>query len=323
MAKDLDRILDECVDRINQGEKLEDCLASYPEYVAELEPLLRVMLDTQMAYTFAPSPVTKMAARERFNAALEDLVRRRQERQPLFPRVVGWSKAWVAIAAVLVVAVIVGYFGLRQMVVPVEPVPQPGPLPEVPGPQPAPPPVEPVPQPSPPSIQPVPQPSPTPVVPSPQPTTTVNFVFLISDEVNAISDFHSLNVTISKIGLQQEGEADQWIELNPQEEVVDLTLVQGDKAQEIWKGYIPEGQYTKVFILVSNISGVLRETGPLVTVKLPSEKLQISRPFEVTSDSEVNFVYDITVVQAGKSGQYILKPQAGQSGADQRFEKID
>ena len=322
MAKDLDRILDECVDRINLGEKLEDCLVSYPEYAAELEPLLRVMLDTQMAYTFAPSPATKAAARQRFDAALEELARQRDERRPLFPWVPGWSKAWVAVAAVLVVAII-GYFGLTQMTVPVEPVPQPGPLPEIPSPQPAPPPVELVPQPSPPSIQPVPQPGPTPIVPGPQPATPVNFVFLISDEVNVISDFRSLNVTISQIGLQQEGEADQWIELNPQEEVVDLTLVQGDKAEEIWKGYITEGRYTKVFILVSNISGILNETGKSVTVKLPSEKLQISRPFEVTSGSVVSFVYDITVVQAGKSGQYILKPQAGQSGADQRFETID
>ena len=47
MAKDLNGILDECVDRINRGEKLEDCLASYHEYVAVLGPLLRVMLDTQ------------------------------------------------------------------------------------------------------------------------------------------------------------------------------------------------------------------------------------------------------------------------------------
>jgi len=47
MAKNLEGILDECVDRINLGEKLEDCLVSYPEYVAELEPLLRVMFDTR------------------------------------------------------------------------------------------------------------------------------------------------------------------------------------------------------------------------------------------------------------------------------------
>ncbi len=311
MAKDLDRILDECVDRINRGEKLEDCLASYPEYAAELEPLLRVMLDTQMAYTFAPSPVIKTAARQRFNAALDELVRERRGRQPLFPRVLGWSKAWAAVTAVLVLA-IVGYFGLRQMTIPIEPVPQPGPLPEVPGPQPSPLPV-----------QPVPQPGPTPVVPGTQPSLESNFVFLISDEVNAIGDFHSLNVTVASIGLQQAGESDEWIELDPRVKILDLTQLQGDKAREIWSGHINEGQYTKVFIHVSNISGVLTETGESVDVKLPSEKLQISRPFEVTSDSIVNFVYDITVVEAGKSGQYILKPQAGQSGADQRFEKID
>ena len=311
MAKDLDRILDECVDRINLGEKPEDCLANYPEYAAELEPLLRVMLDTQMAYTFAPSPVIKTAARQRFNAALDELMRERQGRQPLFPRVLGWSKAWAAVTAVLVLA-IVGYFGLRQMTIPIEPVPQPGPLPEVPGPQPSPLPV-----------QPVPQPSPTPVVPGPQPSLESNFVFLISDEVNAIGDFHSLNVTVASIGLQQAGEPDEWIEFDPQVKILDLTQLQGDKAREIWSGHISEGQYTKVFIHVSNISGVLMETGESVDMKLPSEKLQISRPFEVTSDSVVNFVYDITVVEAGKSGKYILKPQAGQSGADQKFEKID
>ena len=323
MTNNLDRILDECIDRINLGEKLEDCLASYPEYAAELEPLLRVMLDTKTAYAFSPSPATKMESRKRFNAALEELVlRRRRERQPLFPRVVGWSKAWVPVAAVLVVAII-GYFGLRQMGIPVEPLPQPSPPSEVPGPQPAPPPVEPIPQPSPPSVQPVPQPEPTPMVPSPQPSLDGNFVLLISDEVNAIGDFHSLNVTIVNIGLQQAGESNEWFEFNPQIETVDLTDLQGDKAQEIWRGHVSEGQYTKVFIHVSDVSGVLISTGEQVSVKLPSEKLQISKPFEVTSDSVVNFVYDITVVEAGKSGKYILQPQVGQSGADQKFEKID
>ncbi|GAH51977.1 unnamed protein product, partial [marine sediment metagenome] len=74
---------------------------------------------------------------------------------------------------------------------------------------------------------------------------------------------------------------------------------------------------------VSNVSGVLKETDGLVSVKLPSGKLQISKPFEVTSVSLVNFVYDVTVVEAGKSGQYIIKPQVAQSGADRKFEKID
>ena len=289
MAGDFDRILDECVDRINRGERLEDCLASYPEYTEELEPLLQAMLGTQTAYKFTPSPTTKQEARQRFNVALEELARRREERRALFPRVLGWSKAWAAVAIVLVI-VLIGYFGLRPILFPTGPGPEPGSLP---------------------------------VMPSPQPSPEGNFAFLISDDVNAIDDFQSLSISVSKIGLQLGGEAGLWIELDPEVEVIDLTLLQGDKAQELWRGNVPEGQYTKVFIHVSNVSGVLKETGKLVSVKLPSEKLQIPKPFEVTGDSVVSFVYDVTVVQAGKSGQYILKPQVGQSGADQRFEKIE
>jgi hypothetical protein len=285
MPKAFEKILDECVDRINRGEKVEDCLASYPEHAEELGLLLRAMLDTQTAYTFTPSPTTKTAARQRFNAALEELARRREERRALFPRVLGWSKAWVAVAAVLLVALI-GYFGLRPLLFPPEVVPEPGQIVVAPAPE-------------------------------------GNFAFLISDDLNAIGDFQSLNVSISKIGLQLGGEGGQWIELNPEVKVVDLTLLQGDKAQEIWRGNVPEGRYTKVFIHVSDVSGILKETGRPVSVKLPSERLQISKPFEVTSDSMVSFVYDITVVEAGKSGKYILKPQAGQSGTNRRFEEIE
>ena len=222
-----------------------------------------------------------MAARQRFNAALEGLERGREKGQLPFPRILGRSRAWGAVAAVLLAALI-GYFGVRPALFPTGPGPQPGP--------------------------------------------GGNFALLISDEVNAIGDFQSLSVSISKIGLQLEGEAGRWIELDPEVEAVDLTLLQGDKAQEIWGGDVPEGQYTKVFIHVSDVSGVLRETGRPVDVKLPSEKLQISKPFEVTSDEVTSFVYDLTVVAAGspQSGiKYILKPQIGQSGAGQRFERID
>ena len=278
MANEFDRILDECIDRVNRGERLEDCLASYPEHAKKLGPLLQAMLDTRTAYTFTPSPTAKMAARQRFNATLEELAQTREEKRPLFSWIFGQSKAWVAVAVVLLVAVI-GYFGLRPMV--------------------------------------------SPTGPSPQPNPDGNFVFLISDDVNAIGDFQNLNIAISKIGLQAEGEDSQWIEFAPEIEAVDLTRLQGDKAQEIWRGDVPEGQYTKVFIYVSNVSGILEATGRSISVKLPSDKLQISKSFSVTSGSVVNFVYDVTVVEAGKSGQYIIKPQVGESGVDQSFEKID
>ncbi len=292
MVNNFDRILDECIDRINRGESLQACLADYPEHVKQLEPLLRAMLHTKETHSFVPSASAKRVARQHFNAALEELERRREERQPLFPWLLGWSKVWVT-TAVVVLIVIIGYFGLRPVLFPAGIVPQPGP---------------------------------TPVVPGSQPSPVGNFVFLISDEVNAIGDFESLNVSVSKIGLQLGGETGQWIEFEPEVEVADLTLLQGDKALEIWRGDVPEGQYTKVFIQVSDVSGVLKETGELVDVKLPGEKLQISKGFEVTSSSVISFVYDITVIATGspQSGiKYILKPQAGQSGANQSFEKID
>lgn len=276
MSKNFDEIFDECIDRINSGEGPEQCLASYLEYAEELEPALRTLLDVRDAYSFVPSASAKMKAKRRFQAALAKLEQGRVEQPPALTRPFGWSWAWVAVAAVLVVAVI-GYFGLKPVLFPIEPAPR------------------------------------------------ENFVFLISDEVNAIGDFTSLDVSITSIGLFQESESGKWIELNPEVTQVDLTLLQEDIAQEIWRGNIPEGRYTKVFVYVANVSGVLKTTGQTVNVKLPSNKLQMFKPFEVSGDSVVSFVYDLTVVAAGseQSGiKYILKPQVSQSGADQKFRGI-
>ena len=294
MPETFDEIFDECVDRINHGETLEDCLASYPEHAKELESLLRAMLDTQRAYTFTPSPTTKSAARRRFNAALEELERRREARQPLFPRLFGWPKVWVT-ATVVVLIALIGYFGLRPILFPTGIIPELGPGPVVPS----------------------PQPGPTPVMPSPQPSPEGNFVFLISDEVNTIGDFSSLNVTISKIGLLPAGDSEQWAQFDPQVKGVDLTLVQGDETEEIWRGNVTEGQYTKIFIHVADVQGVLKETGQKVEVKLPSQKLQMSKSFQIAADTVTSFTYDLTVVDAGspQSGiKYILKPQISESG---------
>ena len=156
-----------------------------------------------------------------------------------------------------------------------------------------------------------------------QPNPEGNFVFLVSDEVNAISDFEKLNLSISKVSLHLGGDEEKKIEFEPRVQMVDLTNLQGNRAQEIWRGDVPEGDYTKVFLEVSQVSGILWDSGEEVDIKLPSSKLQISKPFKVESGEVTNFVYDLTVVKAGKSGQYILKPQIGQSGADQDFIKVE
>jgi uncharacterized repeat protein (TIGR01451 family) len=153
---------------------------------------------------------------------------------------------------------------------------------------------------------------------------SVNFRFLISDEVNDIDDFASLNVTISKIGVHQGGESGNWTEfdLGDPGESVNLTELKDTNATEIWSGELKNGTYNKVFIYITAIDWELKEGNGTSEVKLPGGKLQISKPFEVKDGIVTNFVYDVTVIEAGKSGKYILKPQIAQSGADQKFNEI-
>ena len=266
MVDNFDKILDECIDRINRGESVESCLANYPDFAEQLRPLLQAVFQTKDAYTFVPRESAKMAAKKRFDAALE---RRLQadDKQPWLNRLFGRPLAWAAIATAAV-AIITVLFGLNQGVYPVGPTPDPDPV--------------------------------------------GNFVLLISDEVNAIEDFESLNVSIVKVGLLSSGDSTEWVEFEPETAVVDLTDVKGDKTQQIWRGNIPEGEYTKVVIHVDYVTGVLKATGETVEVKLPSQKLQISKPFQITSGTVTSFTYDLTVVSTGnqQSGiKYILKPQ--------------
>jgi hypothetical protein len=152
------------------------------------------------------------------------------------------------------------------------------------------------------------------------PAAEGNFAFLVSDEVNAIADFNSLNVTVSKVGVLQTGAAEKWVEFVPEVSEFDLTLLPGAKTQELWRGNIPEGNYTKVVIYVSGVEGILKENQQTIELKLPSNKLQINNSFQVSAGNVTSFTYDLTVVKAGNAqggGKYLLKPQVNESGASQ------
>jgi hypothetical protein len=279
MKDNLDKILDECIDRINRGESIDACLADYPAYREEIRPLLSAMIETRTAGSFTPSNRAKSFHKQRFNATLVASREKRERKSPGFSWILSRSKVWAPVAAAVVIALVVGYFGLR--------------------------------------------PSPTPPVMVAQPNPEGNFAFLISDEVNNIGDFEELNISISRVGIHLTGEDEKIIEFEPGTQAIDLTELQGNRAQEVWRGDVPEGEYSKVFLEVSEVSGILVESGNEIEIKLPSGKLQISKPFKVESDKLISFVYDLTVVKAGKNGQYILKPQVGQSGADQDFTKVE
>ena len=104
----------------------------------------------------------------------------------------------------------------------------------------------------------------------------------------------------------------------------DPVQLQGSNATTIWSGQLEDGTYTKVFIYVSEAEGILSDGDEgEATAKLPGGKLHISQPFEVTGGEVTEFVYDITIIKTGKSGQYLLQPQIAQSGPDKDFQEVE
>ena len=163
MAEDLNVLLDRCLDRVQAGEEIESVLASYPNDVARLRPLLQAALQARASYAFAPSPEAKRAARQSFAAALTAARESRRQKQSWLSSAIARPATWAAVATVIV-ALIVVYVGVRPVLSPGAPV-----------------------------VLPI----------SPVPTANGNFSFLVSDDVNAIADFTDVTVGIDKIGLQQ------------------------------------------------------------------------------------------------------------------------
>ncbi|MFB6185340.1 MAG: DUF4382 domain-containing protein [Halobacteriaceae archaeon] len=106
-----------------------------------------------------------------------------------------------------------------------------------------------------------------------------------------------------------------WVIRDVDDQTIDLTQYQGKNATLLGQFSVPNGTYTTVFVYVSEINATLKD-GSQVNVKLPSRKLQIHTQFTVSPNESVDFVFDISVFKAGKSGMYILKPVISQSGTD-------
>jgi hypothetical protein len=283
MTNEFDRILDECIDRISRGESLQQCLSEYPEHATELELLLVTMTQTKAAFPFTPSADAKHAARQRFFATLD-----KRRRPSLWERVTAWQPAWATAASILMVLILI-LVAVKTASAPIVI----------------------------PTDDPVPTGIPSMIIP--EPSGNGNFVFLVSDEENAIGEFTSLFVTIDKVVLLKSGDGEALVEFIPEVKEFDLTLLPGDKTQELWRGNIPEGTYSKVFAYVTEVKGVLKATGEEINVKLPSGKLQLANSFQVATDNITSFTFDITIVKTGQvgSGKYLLKPQASESGATQ------
>ncbi|MFB6174324.1 MAG: DUF4382 domain-containing protein [Halobacteriales archaeon] len=144
----------------------------------------------------------------------------------------------------------------------------------------------------------------------------------VSDQPAAIDEFRHLNVTVSRIGVQRGGENGSWTEYAVDNRTVDLTRLRGANASLLGQFPVESGTYSKVFVHVESVDATL-STGEEVRVKLPSGKLQITKPFEVAPNESVDFVFDIMVHKAGKSGKYVLRPVISESGTEVPIREVD
>ncbi|QLD84295.1 DUF4382 domain-containing protein [Natronomonas halophila] len=128
---------------------------------------------------------------------------------------------------------------------------------------------------------------------------------------------------------EDDGESDEdgergFYTLDLDDPTVDLTQVVGAKAMPVFDGELEPGTYQKVELNVASTEGIV--DGEPAAVKVPSEKLQITKPFEVRAGESLDFVFDINVVKRGQENSYILKPvisQSGVAGEDVDVEEVD
>jgi len=145
------------------------------------------------------------------------------------------------------------------------------------------------------------------------PSPNGNFVFLISDKPGDINDFENFDITITQVRLQPAG-SKEWLTLTPETQTVDLTQVQGEQFQEMWRGHVPAGQYSRLRVYVSESKGNLKSTGETIDVRMPGNVAYLPVPFEVANNRVTIYTFDITVVGVGDDGTYVLKLQVGDSG---------
>jgi hypothetical protein len=102
-SREFNDILDECLERlVVKGGTIEECLASYPELAAELEPLLQTAMAARKASVIQPRPEFRAKARYQFNSTLQAMESRKS--RSFF----GWQRRWVTAVTVVLVLLLAG-----------------------------------------------------------------------------------------------------------------------------------------------------------------------------------------------------------------------
>jgi len=105
MKRSFENILDDCLERITkQGDTIEQCLESHPEWADDLEPLLRAAASVKDAASLEASPGFKKSAKSRLMSAVAEK-RVKEAGRGMF-RCWGMQRHWV-VAISLVIAILI------------------------------------------------------------------------------------------------------------------------------------------------------------------------------------------------------------------------
>lgn len=109
-------------------------------------------------------------------------------------------------------------------------------------------------------------------------TPTASLSFYVGDEY--VDDFKFINVTFSEIKLHNttEVEDESWIYVNTDPKTIDLKTLHDNNATALINTIdIELGNYTKLWINVTNATGILNETGENVIFTVPSGWLKVQQ----------------------------------------------
>lgn len=151
----------------------------------------------------------------------------------------------------------------------------------------------------------------------------------VGSETVTVPDDTDVSITIEEdAGESDDSNPDEqdrgYYHLDLDGETVDLTEVIGDAAISVFEGTLSAGTYNKIELHVADVDATLDgDNGDEVEVNIPSDRLQLTKSFELQAGETVAFVFDIHVVRRGRSGSYNLRPVISESGVGGEDVAVD
>ncbi len=95
-------------------------------------------------------------------------------------------------------------------------------------------------------------------------------------------DFSHINITFSEIKLHKSGNDSGWVNISMDNTTVDLLYLHiNNLTEQLGIAEIEIGNYTKLWIVVENATGVLKATNETINFEVPSGTLKIQQLFKL------------------------------------------